>query len=225
VKPEITQPAAEKRKKTDWEAAERDYRTGRYTDQEIADKYNISRPAVTKQAKVNGWKKDLSDAIRRATNAELVAVAAAEKVAERVASGSKEVVNTVLVVAELNKQVILKHRQDIEAIRKVAKDLLNEVGNAALMAGEQELLAQILAGSGAEPKDEAEARRTVRKALDFGNRVSSVKLLADTFTKLQDGEIKAFRLDTEKPMTEDPIAAFLATLSARGSRLPIGGAE
>jgi hypothetical protein len=187
-----------KRKKTDWQAVERDYRTGKFTDQELGDKYKVSRPAVTKQAKVNGWQKDLSDAIRRATRAELVADAAAAKVAEKVAKGSQEVINTVLVTAELNKQVILGHRTQITEVRSVASSLLKEVESAALLNEEAELLAQIIAGEGAQPADESRARAAVSKALAFGTRVASVKALAETYEKLQKMERTAFNLDAEQ---------------------------
>jgi hypothetical protein len=38
-----------KRRKTDWAAVERDFRTGKWTSQELGDKYGVSRQAVDKQ--------------------------------------------------------------------------------------------------------------------------------------------------------------------------------
>ncbi len=105
------------KRKTDWEAVERDYRTGAFTLREMADKYTISHQAISKQAKNKGWPQDLSIAIRQATKAKLVEELVAKEVAKNesevakgVAKGCHAVVNTVLAVAELNKQVIMSHR-------------------------------------------------------------------------------------------------------------------
>lgn len=191
-----TAPEKSKRSFVDWDAIRRDFRTGKFTDGELSDKHGVSREAIVRRRKrePENWPQDVSQAVREATNAALVR----EMITTEITDGHKKITDTVLAAAELNKQVILKHRSDIEETRKVAADLLAEVSGAKLLASEQELLAQILAGSCAEPKDEAQARSLVRKALDFGNRVASVKALAETFTKLQAAERTAFRLDDDQ---------------------------
>jgi uncharacterized protein YjcR len=181
------------RKRTDWDAVHRDYRTGQFTEHELAEKYDISRSAVNKQARTKGWTKDLQQEIRQATNAKLVA----DLVAKEVADGGKKVADVVLAAAEINKQVILGHRSDIAATRDVAADLLGELKNARLLAEEQELLAEILAGGEDADEDKVfKARQVVKKALEFGNRINGVKALAETFTKLQSLERTAFGLDS-----------------------------
>ena len=94
------------KRKTDWDAVERDYRTGKFTLRELATKHAISHQAIAKQAKNKAWTQDLSIAIKQATNAKLVD----DLVAKEVAKSGQAVANTVLAVAELNKQVILSHR-------------------------------------------------------------------------------------------------------------------
>jgi predicted DNA-binding protein YlxM (UPF0122 family) len=210
--------APAKRLNTDWEAVERDYRTDKYTLRELAEKYKISHQAIAKMAKKYAWIKDLAKAIKQATNAKLVQ----DLVDNEVAKGGQEVANTVLAAAELNKQVILKHRQDIEATRKVAAELLQELQETKLLAEEKELLTQILAGSGASPSDESQARMLVKRALDVGSRVSSVKTLAETFTKLQTSERIAFSLDSEgkkqdEEISDDAIDARLKDLLSYAS--------
>jgi hypothetical protein len=195
-----------KRKKIDWEAIKRDYRTGKFTDRELEAKYGIPHETIvrarTRDRKKDpaSWPQDLSKAVREATNAALMT----DLVTKEITKGQQNVTNTVLAAAELNKQVILKHRSDIEATRLVAFDLLKEVKDSALLTEEKELLTQILAGEGAEPRDEAQARTVVQKALAFGNRVASVKALAETFVKLQDSERKAFGLGDGEKLPEDP---------------------
>lgn len=209
MKPRSVEKPAEKQKKTriDWDAVKRDYRTDKLTLIQLGEKHGTNAATICRKIKKdqlidpNDWPKDLTEAIRVATNAQLMT----ELVKDQVNEGQQKVNGTILAAAELNKQVILKHRKDIEATRSVAFGLLKEVEESALMVEEKELLTQILAGEGAEPKDEAQARQIVNKALNFGNRVSSVKLLADTFTKLQDSERKAFGLDDgdKKPPADD----------------------
>lgn len=185
--------AAPRTRRTDWEAVERDFRTGNFTQRELAEKYGVSHAAVGKQARENGWQKDLGEEIRRATNSRLVQ----ELVSSEVAKGCQAVANTVLIAAEVNTQVILGHRRDVAATRQVAADLLEELSRAALLAEDQEILAQVLAGSGAQPADESRARMAVQRALSLPSRVGSVKQLADTFDKLQLAERRAFGIPTD----------------------------
>ena len=120
-----------------------------------------------------------------------------ELVSSEVAKGCQAVANTVLIAAEVNTQVILGHRRDVAATRQVAADLLEELSRAALLAEDQEILAQVLAGSGAQPADESRARMAVQRALSLPSRVGSVKQLADTFDKLQLAERRAFGIPTD----------------------------
>lgn len=188
---EKAESTATNRRKVDWEAVERDYRTGQFTETELANKHKTSRSAVNKHSLKYGWTKDLQTEIRQATNAKLVA----DLVAKEVASGGKKVADAVLIAAEANKSVILGHRTDIKATRDMTAILLQELSLASLLAEDQEILAQVLAGSGAEPADESRARAAVQKALSITTRIQGVKALADTFDKLQLAERRAFGLD------------------------------
>lgn len=192
-------PATPARKRADWEAVERDYRTGRFTLRELEAKHGAGYADISRRAKREGWQKDLASVIRQATNAALLSDATTK--------AQSDATTVVLVAAELNKQVILGHRSELGEARVVAMDLLAELRGAALLATDAELLAQILAGAGADPRDEAEARKAVQKALGITSRVTSIKGLAETLTKLHAGERVAHGLDDEeKPgdSTEPP---------------------
>lgn len=190
-----------RRKKIDWDAIKRDYRTDRFTDTELSEKHKIPRETISRKRTLEidggkqGWEKDLREAINRATDAALVR----EIVTER----HEKVTDVVLAVAEVTKNVILTHRSDISATRGLTVDLMQELRETKMLVEDKELLAQILAGSGASPSDEAQARMIVRKALDIGNRISSAKTLAETFTKLQAAERIAFALDAEGKKPEE----------------------
>lgn len=173
-----------KRPRADWEAVHRDYRTGKWTLRELSAKHNVSDAEISRHSKKHGWTKDLREVIKQATDAAVLS--------ELVTGSQNSVTETILIAAEVNKQVILTHRGDLRDLRASAASLLHELTVASLLAEDQEILAQVLAGSGAEPVDEARARAAVQKALNIGNRISSIKALADTFDKLHTGERRAF---------------------------------
>lgn len=91
----------------DWDAIKRDYRTARYTDPELAEKHNVSREAICRKRKKDGensdpWPMDLTEAIKQATDAALVT--------SLITEDHRKVTDTVLAMAEVNKQVLLGHR-------------------------------------------------------------------------------------------------------------------
>jgi predicted DNA-binding protein YlxM (UPF0122 family) len=197
----MTRPKATR--STDWAAVERDYRTGKFTLRELAEKYDISHQAVGKQVKTKGWTQDLSLAIKQATNAKLVA----ELVDKEVAKGGQEVANTVLAAAELNKQVILRHRGDISRTNSLAMDMLEELSLTTHKQAEIEDLFEKVTGD-LEGPALSSAQQTFREFMKVHSRVGSVHKLADTLAKLQTLERKAFAIDDEdgdkKPPSELP---------------------
>lgn len=206
---------AGKRKRVDWEAVERDYRTGQFTLRELEAKHGADNGLISRKAKKDGWSQDLSKAIKAATNAKLVE----ELVSKEISSSQQKVSTTVLAAAEVNKTVILGHRRDITSTRNVAAALLEELADSALLVQHKELLAEILAGEGAEVGDIARAQAVVRKALDVGTRVASVKALSETFTKLQAMERVAFNLDAPEKQGDNDDARPKLTDAERAVRL------
>ena len=136
----MTEPA-QPRRRVDWDAVERDYRTGHFTEQELADKHGATRSAVSKQKRVKGWTKDLKDEIRHATQTRLVA--------ELVAKGSEKVADTVLAVAEVNTRVVLGHRKRIADLHRLAEDAqakLEEMGATLVDVREAGVFVQAVGG-------------------------------------------------------------------------------
>ena len=176
--------AAPVRRRADWEAIERDYRTGQFSDQELADKHGnvVTRQAISKRAKEKGWQKDLSREVRQATKAKLIAEQVAEKVAgevaDRVAKNSNATVQAVLAAAETNKQVILGHRRDIAKVHGLTMALVDKLETAV------------------SEKDEA-------KRLPVGDLVLSAQRAGQALARLQQMERVAFGLDEP----DDPASA------------------
>ena len=105
------------KRNTDWDACHRDYRTGKFTQRELADKYGVTHGAVGKKIRELKWEKDLTEEIRTATNARL----ASALVAKEVAKGSQEVANTILAAAETNAQLIWKHQKNLSELHEVVE--------------------------------------------------------------------------------------------------------
>lgn len=213
------------RRGVDWDAVKRDFRTSRYTQAELATKHKVDQATLSRKIKKDraidptAWPQDLTEVVRQATNARVMA----EMVKAEVNDGQDSVKDAVKAAAEIGAQVILRHQSDLAETRKVTIDLLNELREAALLAEHQELLSEILAGGeDAKPEDVAKARQAVRRALDVGSRISSVKALSDALAKLQERERIAFRMDEkEKPpndvvdLTDDELDQRIAQSNER----------
>lgn len=184
-KKEDVQPKA-----ADRDAVERDYRTGRWTDRELGTKHGIAHTTIKRWADKFGWRKDLTDAVRQATNAAVIA----ETVKAKAGDAVVQQVDTVLAAAEIGKQVILRHRQDILDVRTLAMELLGEIRLATHSPQELESLFR-LATQGMEAEDIAAVQQSFKDLLKLHGRVNSLHKLADTLNKLQPLERKAFNLD------------------------------
>lgn len=189
VKP--TRKPTKKRIPTDWDAVERDYRTGKFTLRELEAKHKVTNAAIGRRAKAKGWTQDLAVAIKQATNAALID----DLVRNEVRKSTQEVRNTVEIAAEVNFRVIMGHRNDLADTRNVAAGLLSELAQAAALVEHTEALAAILAGEEADADAIASARTALKKALAINSRIASVKQLADTFDKLQIAERRAFAIE------------------------------
>lgn len=76
--------------RTDWDAVERDYRTGKFTLRELEEKHGVFNSSIARKAKKDGWTQDLRIAIRQATNAKL----AGDLVSNFASEGAQNVSNS-----------------------------------------------------------------------------------------------------------------------------------
>lgn len=113
------------RERYDWETIHKEYRSGTFSDAELARRHGCSRTAIQKKAKQGGWIKDLTEAVRVTTNAKLVAHDA--KVAAEVAGeNAKSAIDS---ASDLRLSVIQLHRQDIRCLRELETKLIAEIDN------------------------------------------------------------------------------------------------
>lgn len=222
---------ADKRARVDWDAARRDWRTGKFTQVELADKHKVNPSTLNRKMKADqakdpdSWQRDLTEAVRLATNARVITemvkaeVKKGQDQGQEIGQGQekgqdlRQDLTAVAVAAEMSANVILRHQRDLSEAREVAMTLLAELRGATLLAEDQDLIAEVLAGKDAKPEDIGRVRQALRRALDVGSRISSVKSLSDALARLQERERVAFSLDTkDKPI--DPDGAAMGDVEA-----------
>jgi len=200
------------RRRVDWEAVERDYRTGRFTLRELETQHGVSYAQISRKAKELGWSKDLREVIKQATDAAVLR--------ETVTKAQKDTTDTVLVAAEVNKQVILSHRTGLQALADVKRALLSQIAQVAQMLPDLAEVIEMVR----QPDDNGvdRANDALRKAMSRSALVDDLKKLADVDEKVRKGEREAFGLDAGadgdvngQPLTKDMTDAERAVRLSR----------
>ena len=199
-KPKAPPKPTQAARAADWDAIERDYRTGRFTFRELETKHGVPNSTIMRRAKREGWSADLSNAVRQATNAALIS----EVVQQKCSDAQQNAADTVLAAAEVNKQVILGHRKHVATAIALASDLMDELKLLGSAKGDLERIAEIVGG-----EDPEEMLRVIRKVTSVHTKVGSVKTLADAIDKLVRAERLAFGIDDDAgkpPKGDEPPA-------------------
>ncbi|CAH2606428.1 conserved protein of unknown function (plasmid) [Rhodovastum atsumiense] len=120
------------RKQIDWEAVEREYRTGTFSTRQLAAKHGCAEGAIRWHAKKGGWQKDLTEAVRRETDARLLR-------ADLRTTNAREDAQIVSDAAETRVAVVLRHRRSVardnERLEKLATKLDALIEGAEGIAG------------------------------------------------------------------------------------------
>ena len=206
--------AVARKRRTDWDAVERDYRTGRFTLRELETKYEVNNSTISRRADKHGWTQDLSTAIKQATNAKLIqSIVAAE-----CSTAQQNAADTVLAAAEVNKQVILGHRTGLLELTSVKRTLLDQIQQAAALLPDLAEVIEMVRN----PDDNGidRANDALRKAMSRSALVDDLKKLADVDEKVRKGEREAFGLDdVGQPENEGLAAMATAELQRLRERL------
>lgn len=185
--PKSTQKPA-KRKLVDWPAVERDYRTSQMTLREMGEKHGCTHGAIAQKAKASGWQRDLRPAIEQATQARLIESA----LSSAVNGATQELTNVVLAVAEVNTQVILKHRTGLQRITRIKEQLLDQIEQAAMNLPDLAEAIELLRNPDQNGQDKA--NDALRKAMSRTSLVDDLKKLAEVDEKVRKGEREAFNI-------------------------------
>lgn len=150
--------ASTKKTRVDWDAVERDYRTGRFTLRELEAKHGVNNAQIARKKKAQGWTQDLSDAVRQATNAMLMT----EIVSNEISAAQQNVSNAVLAAAEVNTRIIQGHRARLSALHEAvdaAKQKLMTLGYDVADIREAAVLVQAVGNLAAATKTLIEQER------------------------------------------------------------------
>lgn len=195
-----TPPIDTRRKKTDWDAVERDYRTGNFSDAELAIKHGVARESIVRRRKSDQqkdpttWAQDLAPQVRAATNALLMQ----ETVAQKVTEGHTQVTGVILAAAEVNTQVILGHRKGLQRITAIKDVLLDQIQAAA--ANLPDLVEVIEMVRNPDENGVDKANDALKKALARSGLVDDLKKLAEVDERVRKGEREAFGIgSTDEP--------------------------
>lgn len=162
------------RKEIDWEAVEREYRAGQLSMREIGRQCSVDVSAISRKAKLRGWKRDLSDQVRKEVNARLVTDGNAD-------GNSVNTHEAVDVAARRGVEVVRQHRQSIAGLNRTA-DTIKAQLDAFLETGPA-------TGEDGKPKC---------PRIFFGKTdgvANLLKALVDTTSKAISLERQAFNLD------------------------------
>lgn len=96
----------------DWEAIERDYRTGRFSLQQLASRHGPNKATISRRANEEGWEKDLTDAVRQRTREKL-----SRPEAEAPDTPEAEIIE---LAADENATIVRGHREMLARYRMIA---------------------------------------------------------------------------------------------------------
>ncbi len=187
---EGTLTAPPKAKRADWDAIERDYRTAKFTLRELADKHGVTHTTISRKAEKLQWSKDLSEAIRQATNTKLVQQA----VQQQCTTAHQNATEVVLVAAEVNMRVIMGHRHDLSDLADVKRTLLDQIKQAAANMSDLAEVIEMVRNPDDNGMDRA--NDALKKAMGRSALIDDLKKLADVDEKVRKGEREAFGIES-----------------------------
>lgn len=211
VSPNKTPKIKPKPRNTDWDAVHRDFRTGKFTQRELAEKYGVSHVAVGNKIRSEGWQQDLTDAIRQETNARLTA----ELVTSEVTKTFQQVTSVVGASAEVNVRVIMGHRTGLASITGIKNLLLDQIKQAAENMTDLREVIEMVRNPDENGRDRA--NDALRAAMERGALVDDLKKLAEVDERVRKGEREAFSLNDAPPGATDALTTLLHGISAGGS--------
>jgi hypothetical protein len=186
----MTTSKPETKPRADWQAIERDYRTGQFTLRELATKHGPNNSTILRRADKEGWTQDLSAAIKQATNAKLIEAI----VSDKCSSTQQHAAETVLAAAEVNKDVILSHRLGLKRITGIKSKLLEQIEQAA--ENMADLADVIEMARNPDENGQDRANDYLKKAMGRSALIDDLKKLTDVDEKVRKGEREAFGLDS-----------------------------
>jgi hypothetical protein len=193
-----------KRKSYDWEAIEKEYRSGQLSIREIAKNHGCSEGAIRKKMKSLSVERDLSEQVAQKVRTELVRteVRTANPISE------KEIVEA---AAARSVEVIRSHRIRIAEGGKVVALLMSQLLDAA--EKREEIVAEIEKET--EGDEQPNRRNMMLKAVALQSNASTAVSLSLALKNLVGLEREAFSITTEEGSKNDQVIVQLSPQDAK----------
>jgi len=178
--------AKSRQKRHDWDAIERDYRTGTLSNRELERKYAPNGPseaAIRYQAKKQGWEKDLQPKVKAKIKNDLLKGNLPPTASE------KEIVDE---AARQGVEIVEFHRKDIATARVLIAGLFEELNEQkSLDKAALKRLAEKL------PKEDHHILITAIHSASFGSRCKNLGSLVKSLANVVPLERQAFGLNAD----------------------------
>lgn len=190
-----------------WEAIERDFRMGVRAVTAIAQEHGITEGAVRKRAKRDGWVRDLNAKVRAKAD-DLVRKA---EVRAQVREDQRLTENRQIEVeANIQKEVRLAQRADIQRGRRLCLKLLTELEQQTDQVPELGELGEILRRP--DDKGQDKLNDIYQAVISLPERTKTMKALAEALRILVSMEREAFGIDAHPDAGGDGDKDFLERL-------------
>ena len=103
-------------KRHDWELIEREYRTGRFSLAQLEARHGVNRSNISRRARKEGWKKDLSGRVRERTQEKIARVSLPPEAQEALDEQDDAIIEF---AANENAAVVKGHRTTLERWRGI----------------------------------------------------------------------------------------------------------
>lgn len=178
----------------DWKKAERLYRQGLLSNQEIAYECGAtSESSIRSRAKAMGWKRDLTNEMRAKTRVKMVENLATYGDPSKILAGLHDD-QIIEEAARTQVQVIREHQITLKRGHHVTLRMLDELDATTAFMGE---LQQLISSTIAPKRQEA-----LRRAISLGSRATIMRDLATSARTWVQLERQAFNIIDENKSTE-----------------------
>lgn len=167
----------------DWEAIESAYRAGSLSIRAIADKHGVSDTAIRKRATQNGWQRDLTEQVQKATRQKLVRKEVRNDGSREHVRTDEEIVNE---AADEAASVVIEHRTDLARWRRIANKLGDFLDDVEFTTENHASLSRsLVAGIDAQVKIIKAEREAYN--IDTGEKSSVTDSISDLMDSLSQG--------------------------------------
>jgi hypothetical protein len=175
----------------EWDLIERDWRAGVKTQAQMSAQYGVSRAAMNKHFRKRGITRDLDGKVRAAAST----IVAQSVIAPAEGHPGSAISDRDIIAAnaQMQSQIILQHRTDIQRARRLSMKMLDELEQQTDHGDLIEQLMDVLN----DPDEKYMQKRVavLERLITLSSRSSTMKALADTLRSLVTMERQAFGLD------------------------------